>query len=94
MKAISVITGPDALKYLAEQGRAYPARTAQQDVWFTPKLAAIRPGLEAAIKDSVPARSTATYGQMDALFTQYGVEAVNGQQTSKQFLEAVQQRVR
>lgn len=93
MKAISVMTGPDALQYLAEQGRAYPARTAQQEVWFTAELTGVQEGLEAAITNSVTPQSTANYTQVSALFSQYAVEAVNGQRDATTFLESVQQRV-
>ena len=34
MKALSVITGPEALAYQGDQGRAYPARLAQQASWY------------------------------------------------------------
>ena len=93
MKAISVMTGPDALQYLAEQGRAYPARTAQQEVWFTAELTGVQEGLEAAITNSVTPQSTANYTQVSALFSQYAVEAVNGQRDATTCLESVQQRV-
>lgn len=33
-KAIQVLTSSEALSYLAEQGRALPARTASQSAWY------------------------------------------------------------
>jgi multiple sugar transport system substrate-binding protein len=92
LKAISVITGPDALKYLGEQGRAYPARTAQQDSWYRPELANARDGLQAAIKNGVFSPTTANYEQVSQLFKQYGVAAVNGQMPVADFLNTVQQQ--
>jgi ABC-type glycerol-3-phosphate transport system substrate-binding protein len=92
LQAIAVLTGPEALQYLAEQGRAFPARTAQQDSWFSPKLAGARDGLEAAIKNGVPAPATENYQQVSQLFQQYGVQAVNGQQSVPDFLNTVQQQ--
>jgi multiple sugar transport system substrate-binding protein len=92
LQAIAVITGPEALQYLAEQGRAYPARTAQQDSWFRPDLANAKEGLKAAIDNSVTSPATENYTQVSQLFTQYGVQAVNGQQPVPEFLSAVQQQ--
>jgi multiple sugar transport system substrate-binding protein len=92
LRAISVLTGPDALQYLAEQGRAFPARTAQQESWFSPELAGAKEGLQAAIANGVPAPATENYQQVNQLFMQYGVEAVNGQQSVPDFLNTVQQQ--
>jgi multiple sugar transport system substrate-binding protein len=92
LQAIAVLTGPEALGYLAEQGRAYPARTAQQDAWFKPELANAKEGLQAAIDNSVTSPATENYTQVSQLFTQYGVQAVNGQQTVPDFLSSVQQQ--
>ncbi|GAA5121083.1 ABC transporter substrate-binding protein [Pseudonocardia adelaidensis] len=92
LQAIAVLTSPEALQYLAEQGRAFPARTAQQESWFSPKLAGARDGLQVAIKNGVPAPATDNYTQVSQLFQQYGVEAVNGQQSVPDFLNSVQQQ--
>jgi multiple sugar transport system substrate-binding protein len=92
LQAIAVLTGPEALQYLAEQGRAFPARTAQQDSWFSPELAGAKDGLLVAIKNGVPAPATENYQQVNQLFMQYGVEAVNGQQSVPDFLNSVQQQ--
>jgi multiple sugar transport system substrate-binding protein len=92
LQAIAVLTGPEALQYLAEQGRAFPARTAQQESWFSPELAGAKDGLQAAIKNGVPAPATENYTQVSQLFQQYGVEAVNGQQSVPDFLSSVQQQ--
>jgi multiple sugar transport system substrate-binding protein len=92
LRAISVLTGPDALGYLAEQGRAFPARTAQQESWYSPELAGAKEGLQAAIAGGVPAPATENYTQVSQLFMQYGVQAVNGQQPVPEFLGTVQQQ--
>ncbi|MEJ3657133.1 sugar ABC transporter substrate-binding protein [Actinomycetes bacterium KLBMP 9759] len=92
LKAISVITGPEALKYLAEQGRAYPARTAQQESWFRPELTGVREGLQAAIQNGVFSPTTDKYTQVAQLFRQHGVAAVNGQTPVPEFLNLVQQQ--
>ncbi|MEV0623459.1 sugar ABC transporter substrate-binding protein [Nonomuraea sp. NPDC050404] len=93
LRALAAITGPRAAKMMAENGRAYPARTAQQDAWFSPELTAARPGLQAAISAAVPARSAASYSTLDQLFRQYGVPVMNGQEDVSGFLESVQQQV-
>ncbi|MHA6631003.1 ABC transporter substrate-binding protein [Pseudonocardia sichuanensis] len=92
LRAISVLTGPEALQYLAEQGRAFPARTVQQEAWYSPELAGAKEGLQAAIANGVPAPATENYTQVSQLFQQYGVEAVNGQQAVPEFLSTVQQQ--
>jgi multiple sugar transport system substrate-binding protein len=92
LAAIAVLTGPEGLQYLAEQGRAFPARTAQQEAWFGPELAGAKDGLQAAIANGVPAPATENYTQVSQLFQQYGVEAVNGQQSVPDFLNTVQQQ--
>jgi multiple sugar transport system substrate-binding protein len=92
LQAIAVLTGPEALQYLAEQGRAFPSRTAQQESWFSPELAGAKDGLQAAIANGVPAPATENYTQVNQLFMQYGVEAVNGQQSVPDFLNTVQQQ--
>jgi multiple sugar transport system substrate-binding protein len=92
LQAIAVLTGPEALQYLADQGRAYPSRTAQQDAWFKPELAGAKEGLKAAIENSVSSPATENYTQVSQLFTQYGVQAVNGQQSVPDFLSTVQQQ--
>jgi multiple sugar transport system substrate-binding protein len=92
LKAISVITGPEGLQYLGEQGRAFPARTAQQESWFRPELAGAKEGLQAAIENGVFSPTTANYEQVSQLFRQYGVAAVNGQMSVPDFLATVQQQ--
>ncbi len=92
LKALSVLTGPDALAYLGEAGRAYPARTAQQDTWYQGDLKSAKAPLTEAIKTGEPYRSTPNWTQVSQLFQQYGVPALNGQQTAQQFLTTVQQQ--
>ena len=53
-QAIQVLTGPEALDYLASQGRALPARTAQQATWFdvaAKDVAGAREALEYSLRD-------------------------------------------
>jgi multiple sugar transport system substrate-binding protein len=92
LQAIAVLTGPEAARHLAEQGRAYPARTAQQQAWFRPELAGAEEGLRTAVANGVTSAATENYIQASQLFTQYGVQAVNGQQTVPEFLATLQRQ--
>ncbi len=92
LKAIATITGPEAEKYLGETGRAYPARTAQSDAWYVGDLAEAKPALTAANAKSEPFHSSATLSQVQTVFQQYGIPALNGQQSAADFLKQVQQQ--
>ena len=92
LKAIATITGPEAEQYLGEVGRAYPARTAQSDAWYVGDLAAAKPALDAAIENSEPFHSSANLTQVQTVFQQYGIPALNGQQSAAEFLNLVQQQ--
>jgi multiple sugar transport system substrate-binding protein len=92
LKAIATITGPEAEKYLGEAGRAYPARTAQSDAWYVGNLVEAKPALTAAIANSEPFHSSATLTQIQTVFQQYGIPALNGQQSATDFLKQVQQQ--
>jgi ABC-type glycerol-3-phosphate transport system substrate-binding protein len=92
MKAIAVITGPEGLQYLGEQGRAFPARTAQQKYWYKNAVPGAQQALEAANKGSQPYRTTKNWNQLSQLFVQYGIPAMNGQQSVETWLKNVQQQ--
>jgi multiple sugar transport system substrate-binding protein len=92
MKAISVITGPDAQQYLGEQGRAFPARTAQQQYWYKNAVPGAQEALEKANQGSEPYRTTAKWNQVSQLFMQYGIQAINGQEPVETWLKNVQQQ--
>lgn len=93
LKAIATITGPEAEKYLGEVGRAYPARTAQSDAWYSSKeLEAAKPALTAAIANSEGFHSSAKLSQLQTVFQQYGIPSLNGQQSAGDFLKLVQQQ--
>lgn len=92
LKAIATITGPEAQKYLGEAGRAYPARTAQSNAWYVGDLKEAEPALTAANAKSEPFHSSATLTQVQTVFQQYGIPALNGQQGAADFLNQVQQQ--
>ena len=92
LQAIATITGPEGLQYLGELGRAYPARTAQSESWYQGDLKTAKPALEAAIKSSEPFHASANLSQVQQLFQQYGIPALNGEQSAAEFLKLVQQQ--
>jgi multiple sugar transport system substrate-binding protein len=92
MKAISVITGPEAQQYLGEQGRAFPARIKQQQYWYKNAVPGAKATLEAASASAVPYRTTAKWNQVTQLLVQYGIEAMNGQSSVQKVLQNVQQQ--
>jgi hypothetical protein len=92
LQAIATITGPEGLQYLGELGRAYPARTAQSNSWYQGELATAKPALEAAISSSEPFHASANLSQIQQLFQQYGIPALNGEQSAAEFLKLVQQQ--
>jgi ABC-type glycerol-3-phosphate transport system substrate-binding protein len=89
-KAISLLTGSDAEQYLATQGRAFSARTAQQQYWYKNAVPGAETTLKQAISESVPYVTTSNWNQVSTLITQYGVNVLSGQQTAAQALQQVQ----
>lgn len=87
-KAISVITGPEAETYLAEQGRAFPARTAQQDAWFA-NVPDQKPVLLSALESAQPYRTIKNQNQLDQLFGQYTIPVLNGKETAQSMFTKV-----
>jgi multiple sugar transport system substrate-binding protein len=89
MQAISVITSPAALKYLGEQGRAFPARTAEQKYWYKNAVPGAQATLTEALKGAVPYLTTTKWNSISQLFVQYGVQAMNGQMSVPNFINTV-----
>ncbi len=92
-RAISVLTGPDAEQYLATQGRAFSARTAQQQYWYTNAVPGTEEVLSAALKNAVPETSTANWNEAATLLTQYCLTVMNGQQTAKKVFDNIQTQI-
>jgi len=89
-KALSVITGPKALEYLGEQGRAFPARTAEQDSWFSSAVDGAQPVLEAAQKSGQAYRSTPDWNQISVAWMNGVTSVINGDGSVDAFLASVQ----
>ncbi|GLI27772.1 sugar ABC transporter substrate-binding protein [Agromyces rhizosphaerae] len=90
LKAISVLTGPEAQTALAEQGRAFPSRTAEQPAYFQGAFEIAEETLTAASASGEPLRSTVNWTQVNTLFAQYSVSAMNGDMTADEFLGTIQ----
>jgi ABC-type glycerol-3-phosphate transport system substrate-binding protein len=93
-KAIQILTGPEAEQYLASQGRAFAARTEDQQYWYAAAATGVdnaQPGLTAALKGTVPYVTTPTWNTVNNLFEQYMPLALGGQQTGAQVLATINQ---
>ncbi|MBB3138691.1 ABC-type glycerol-3-phosphate transport system substrate-binding protein [Rhizobium pisi] len=92
-KAIQVLTSPEALAYLAEGGRALPARTASQSSWYKVAAKDITNGGEAidySLAHSVPYVITNNWAAVENLFNQYFPPAFAGSAGAKQTMDAIQ----
>jgi len=93
-KAIQVMTGPEAEKYLAENGRALPARTGSQKYWFDTAAQNVVGASEAittALKTARPYVTTPNWATVAALFEQYAPLAFSGSEEPAKVLETIQQ---
>lgn len=90
MKALAVITGADSLAYMGDQGRAFPARTAQQSTWYKNAVDGSQAALEAAMKGGIPFRSTANWTQDGLNWSQGVVSVINGDSPVEPFLKSLQ----
>lgn len=103
-KAISVLTGPKAQKYLASQGRAYPARPAQVKAFesylsseeFAGKNPELAQQVKAAVKsefsDAVPFLGTNNWDATTKLIARHFLPAYTGASTPEKALQTVQQQ--
>ncbi|MBP2448161.1 ABC transporter substrate-binding protein [Rhizobium leguminosarum] len=92
-KAIQVLTSPEALAFLAEGGRALPARTASQSSWYKVAAKDITNGGEAidySLTHSVPYVITNNWAAVENLFNQYFPPAFAGSADAKQTMDAIQ----
>lgn len=92
-KAISVIVGADAQKYIAESGRGLAALKSAQPYYYQ---AADVPGAQEAINTALETvniyQTPPRWSQVSTLMQQYAVEAFNGSKTPQQVLTQVQQQ--
>jgi ABC-type glycerol-3-phosphate transport system substrate-binding protein len=89
-KALTVMTGPAAEQYLASAGRAFAARTAQQQYWYQVAGPDLQAPLQNALQTAVPYRTTAQWQQVSTVLQRYMVAAINGQMAPSDALSQVQ----
>jgi multiple sugar transport system substrate-binding protein len=90
-KAVSVIVGADAEKYLGDQGRAYPALISTQDSWYKGNNTQdVKPVMDYSLKNSVPFKTTPTWQQVVTTFAKQAVATYNGQGSVDDLLSQTQ----
>jgi multiple sugar transport system substrate-binding protein len=92
-QAIVSMTGDKALTGLASVGRAYPARPADAEAWYTAaKIQGARETLDYATSHSVPWLTPPNWVQMADLFDRTGLQALTGELTPEAVLQTVQEQ--
>lgn len=92
-KAIQVLTGPEALGYLAELGRALPARTAQQSKWYDTAAVGVdgaREAVEYSLTHSTGFPLSGNWATVENLLNQYLPPAFSQGSSGKETMEAIQ----
>jgi len=90
-QAIVSMTGDKALTGLASVGRAYPARPAVADAWYTAaKIEGARETLDYANAHSVPWLTPPNWVQAADVFDRFGLQALTGEATPEDTLKTVQ----
>lgn len=89
-KAITTMTSDDVLTTLGTEGRAFPARTAAQSAWFdNAGIEGVDASFAAAQEGSVPLPGNKSSDQLAQLFSQYAIQAINGQQSGAEVLDQI-----
>ena len=90
-QAIVSMTSDTALKGLASVGRAYPARPAVADAWYTAaSIQGARETLDYANAHSVPLLTPPNWVEVAGYFDNYGFQALTGELTPEAALQTVQ----
>lgn len=92
-KAIQVLTSPAAEEYLAKQGRALPARVAQQKFWYdfaAKDVTGAKASLEYAMAHSQAYPIGNNWNTVESLMNQYLPLALSGAQPVEQTLKSIQ----
>lgn len=89
-KAVQTMTSEKVLSELAKEGRAFPGRTAAQQYWYSSAgIDGAEPALKAALAKSTPLLGNKQSDQLSQLFTQYALQAVNGQTSGKETMSSI-----
>lgn len=93
--AITSMTSEKTLTSLAEQGRAFPGRTASQAAWYTTAkdVVGVEDTLKAAQTASSPLPGSADGDKLSQLFSQYLPAAVNGTKPAADVLNEIQNQI-
>lgn len=92
-EAIQVITSAEAEEFLAKQGRALPARSAQQSFWYdfaAKDVAGAKETLEYAMQHSKPFPIGNNWNTVEGLMNQYLPLTFSGSQPPAQTLATIQ----
>jgi ABC-type glycerol-3-phosphate transport system substrate-binding protein len=90
--AITELTSPEAEQYLATSGRAYSARKANQNAWYTHAVPGSKTVLNYSLSSphAVPYVTTTNWQQVNDLALKYAVAAINGGQSPASALQTIQ----
>jgi multiple sugar transport system substrate-binding protein len=91
-KAITALTGDEALKYLASKGRAFPARLADVDTWTSFAGKDAGKTMQTALKPAQAMEVTTNWSQFQTALTNYEPLLLSGKITAQQFAQDVQSK--
>ncbi|WP_099352544.1 ABC transporter substrate-binding protein [Fredinandcohnia onubensis] len=92
-KAITALTNLEAQKTLASTGRAYPARMAALEDYFSQVPAEFKPVLEYQDQHTVPYEITDTWNQASDILTKGLIPLLNGEKSPKEGLDEIQKQL-
>jgi multiple sugar transport system substrate-binding protein len=92
-RAIVAMTGADALSAVAASRGIVPSRPESLPAWSEGKTEQATAVIEASLDNAVAQRTTATWNQVETLFTQYMSEGFRGQRTAADILTTIQNAV-
>lgn len=88
--AIAAMTSAEVLDTLAAQGRAFPARTAQQDVWYeNAGVEGADAAMASALASAIPLPGSDKGDQFGQLLAQFGPQMVNGERPADEVLAEI-----
>ncbi|MEU6536637.1 sugar ABC transporter substrate-binding protein [Streptomyces sp. NPDC047000] len=93
-KAITAMTSEKTLTSLAKDGRAFPARTAAQSVWYeNAGIDGAEEALDSALASAVPLPGSTDGDKLGQLLSQYGPQMVNGEKPAKDVLAEISRQL-
>ncbi|MFD7711532.1 ABC transporter substrate-binding protein [Streptomyces sp. NPDC059785] len=93
-EAITAMTSVEIETSLAKEGRAFPARTAVQEVWYdNAGIDGAKQTLDSALDSAVPLPGSADGDKLNQLLSQYGPQMVNGQKPAADVLGDISSQI-